>query len=418
MTDHRKDRIAHEALQCSKCGACLTVCPVYRQKLVEGVSPRAKVQLSKHYTEQDLATSSHLNTLVNSCLMCGHCTVACPSGVEHKSLFMRMRGYMAADHGKGWHQKVLYHFLSHEQQLQLASRFGKLGRNYLLENLAREYKIGQIPVKRLPKFNKRPFREQIRENNPAAETSRGTVLYFTGCATNYLSDQNGHALVRILGAMGFNVEIPKDQVCCGLPIFVSGNLEKARGNILTNIKTFNRNDIVAVVTDCATCGSALHGEYEIVLKELGLDTKAAEELGKKVTDASVFILKHFDLLEPHLDPHSTRYKVTYHQPCHLSNGQGITTEVEALLKQLPNVKYVRATDYDHCCGGGGTFFYDHPEISHRIVTKKIENARETGADLWLTGCSGCSINLTGNLSETDTISVENILVLIKRTLKN
>ena len=408
---------APEVLQCSKCGACLPFCPVYLEKMEEGASPRAKVQLSKHYTEQNLATSSHLSSLINRCLMCGNCTAACPSGVEHPSLFMRMRSYMATDHGEGWHLKVLYHFLSHEQQLRLASRFAKLGRNHMLNYLAREFKVGNIPAKRLPKFSKRPFREQVAEKVLPDTTSRGTILYFTGCGTNYIYDQVGHALCRILGTMGFQVEIPKAQVCCGLPLFIHGNLEKAAANIETNIKLFNRDDIVAVVTDCATCGSALHKEYGIVLKELGLATEMAEELSGKVRDTSEFILDNYDLLEPHLNSGAEKQKVTYHMPCHLRNGQGLTTEIETLLKRLPHVDYTRAEDYDRCCGGGGTFFYDHPDTSHKIVSKKIENARATGANLWVTGCPGCSINLSGNLQEEDNISVEHILVLIEQALK-
>lgn len=408
---------APEVLQCSKCGACLPACPVYLQKLEEGASPRAKVQLSKHYTEQNLATSSHLSSLINRCLMCGNCTAACPSGVEHLSLFMRMRSYMATDHGEGWHLKVLYHFLSHEQQLRLASRFAKLGRNHMLDHLAREFKVGNIPAKRLPKFNKKPFREQVAETISPDTDSRGTILYFTGCGTNYVYDQVGHSLCRILNVMGFQVEIPRPQVCCGLPLFIHGNLEKAASNIKTNISLFNRDDIVAVVTDCATCGSALDKEYGMVLKELGMDTETAEELSSKVHDIGEFILANYTLLEPHLDPQAARQKVTYHMPCHLRNGQGITTEIETLLKRLPHVDYTRAEDYDQCCGGGGTFFYDHPETSHQIVSKKIKSARKTGADLWVTGCPGCNINLSGNLQETDNISVEHILLLIERALK-
>lgn len=408
--------IAPEVHHCSKCGACLHVCPVYLQKMEEGVSPRAKVQLSRRYTEKNLVTSSHLNSLVNHCLMCGNCTAACPSGVQHQSLFMRMRSYMATDHGEGWHLKALYHFLSHEQQLRLVSRFARLGRNHMLEQVAREFKVGNIPAKRLPKFNRQPFREQAVEKIASNGQSRGTILYFTGCGTNYLYERVGHALCRILTVMGFQIEIPRSQVCCGLPMFIHGNMEKAATNIKTNIKLFNRKNIVAVVTDCATCGSALHKEYGIVLEELGLSTGEAEELGSKVRDIGEFILANFSLLEPHMDPCATRQKVTYHMPCHLRNGQGVTTEIEALLKRLPHVDYTRAVDYDHCCGGGGTFFYDHPETSHKIVSRKIRNAIATGADTWITGCPGCSINLSGNLQESDNITIEHILLLIEQGL--
>jgi len=289
---------APEVHHCSKCGACLHVCPVYLQKMEEGAGPRAKVQLTRHYTERSLPTSEYLNNLVNCCLMCGNCTAACPSGVQHQSLFMRMRSYMTTDHGEGWHHKVIYHFLSHEQQLRLASRFARLGRNHMLKYLSREFKIGNIPARRLPEWNQQPFREQTPEEPLAEADSRGTILYFTGCGTNYIYDQVGHALCHILKIMGFRVEIPESQVCCGLPLFIHGNLKKAANNITTNVKLFNREDIVAIVTDCATCGSALHREYSNVLKELGLATEAAEKMSTRVRDIGEFILTNYALLEP------------------------------------------------------------------------------------------------------------------------
>jgi glycolate oxidase iron-sulfur subunit len=394
------------------------VCPVYRQDNEEGCSPRAKVQLAKHYALEELASSDRLNSLVNRCLMCGNCTAHCPSGVQHQRLFMRMRSYMATDHGEGWHLKVLYHFLSHELQLQLASRFAKVGRNLMLEHLAREVKVGNIPAKRLPKINKQPFRSQVPEKLPPSAPSQGTVLYFTGCGTNHAYDRVGHALCRILTRMGFEVEIPPGQVCCGLPMFTHGNLKKSVKNIQTNVELFNRDDIVAVVTDCATCGSALHKKYSMVLEELGLDHEQADQLGEKVRDIGEFILEHYALLEPHLGNGRPKVKVTYHMPCHLRNGLDVKNEIEQLLQKLPHIEYIRAEGYDTCCGGGGTFFYDHPELSHKIVTKKIENAKATAAQLWVTGCPGCAINLSGNLEASDNLSVVHLLEMIEQGLNN
>lgn len=58
-----------------------------------------------------------------------------------------------------------------------------------------------------------------------------------------------------------------------------------------------------------------------------------------------------------------------------------------------------------CCGDGGTFFYDYPELSEQMVSRKVANARASGATLWLTGCPGCRINLAGNLGDEDRIEV-------------
>lgn len=407
---------AEEVHQCVKCGACLAVCPVYAELRNETASPRAKVQLIGHYAENGLPPSKHLNDLVDRCLMCGACASNCPGGLRHNRLFMRMRAHLGADIGENWRLKVLYHFLSHDQQLAFAARFARFGRNVVMENVAREARLGNIPVKRLPKFNVRPFRDQVPEISMPAGDAKGTVLYFTGCGTQHVFEAVGHAVVTVLTAMGFRVEIPKGQVCCGLPMFAHGRMSAAQENIETNIDLFNREDVVAVVTDCATCGSALRSEYADVLRELGLPAGNAERLSVRVRDVSEFILANYALLEPKLDPDISAETVTYHAPCHLRNAQGVKTEVIELLKRLPHVTYVQSSDFDACCGGGGTFFYDHPEVSHRIVSKKIENALATGAKYWLTGCPGCTVNLAGNLSDTDTIAVMHPVQLVEQAL--
>ncbi|MBW2369379.1 MAG: (Fe-S)-binding protein [Deltaproteobacteria bacterium] len=417
MTTTKNHMKHEEVFQCSKCGACLTTCPVYDQLREETAAPRAKIQLIRHYAEKRLPPSEYLNDIVNRCLMCGTCTTNCPSGVRHAGLFMRMRAGMAADYGEDWHLKVLYHFLSHEQQLKFAAKFARFGRNVVMEKVAREVKIGNIPVKRLPKLNAGPFRDQVPEISNPVDGPIGTVLYFTGCGTNHAFDAIGHAVVKVLTTMGFRVEIPKGQVCCGLPMFAHGSMSTARKNIETNISLFNRDGISAVVTDCATCGSALKSEYPHVLEELDRPVENAQKLATRVQDVSEFILANYARLAPKLNPNAARETVTYHAPCHLRNAQGVKAEVIQLLSKLPHIDYVQSADYDSCCGGGGTFFYDYPDISHQIVSKKIENAMATDANYWVTGCPGCTVNLSGNLPDDAKISMIHPVQLISRALK-
>ena len=409
---------AEEVYQCGKCGLCLTACPVYGQMLDEAVSPRGKIQQIRQYAEKNLPASAHLNELVHYCLMCQACTANCPSGVRHDVLFMRMRTRMTHEYGDEWLKKAIFHFRSHEQQLDFASRIARLGRNKVLTHLVRDVKVGAIPVKNLPHFNRRAFRSQVGLTIEPCGDEKGVIYYFTGCATNYLFESVGHAAVKVLTRMGFKVVIPQDQVCCGLPLFFHGAGAQAQANMLKNISVFNQPDIVAVITDCATCGSALGKEYPAVLKELGLDTQAAQTLAAKVKDISAFVYENIDQITPHLNFKRSQRTVTYHSPCHLRNTQGVEAQVENLLNSLPGVNYVRTKDMDSCCGGGGTFFYDHPAISQKIVTPKIDNARATGAELWAAGCPGCRLNLAGNLDDTDKIELIHPIQLVAASLSS
>ncbi len=407
-----------EIFRCGKCGICIQTCPVYQEDLNELTTPRGKMQLIRHYCEGDLASSRHLQQVVSKCLMCGGCTAFCPSGIDHESIYMAMRKNMQEDHGEDWKKRIFFHLLTHEQQLKFSAGLAAKGQNSFFEILYKDIKLGNIKLSVMPRLNKKPFREAAPEIwLSETEKARGTVLYFVGCSTNYAYEKIGHAVVKVLKAMGLKVEILADQVCCGLPIYLKGGLETARQNIEKNISLFSRDDVEAVITDCATCGSALSSGYIKVMKELGGDIAAAEKLAVKSVDISRFIVRHFDWLKDKINPEARRTKVTYHAPCHERNHGGSHAALK-LLDLLPNVEYVPAEDFDQCCGGGGTFFYDFPEISKKIVDKKIANARATGADFWVTGCPGCSINLAGNLDKEDHIRLIHPVELIADSLEN
>ncbi|MCF8040050.1 MAG: (Fe-S)-binding protein [Desulfohalobiaceae bacterium] len=386
--------------ECNKCGLCLVNCPVYRESREEPVSPRAKVQLIKHYWDFDLPGSAYLKDLISTCLMCGNCTATCPSGVEHDVLFSRMRFEMIQDYGQEWSLKALFHFLSHEQQLRFAAKMARFGRSLASKRLLNRYKLGAISLERTPPFNPVPFRRQWPRVNEPDFASRGTVLYFTGCATNHVYADVGRSVVAVLLKMGFRVEIPANQVCCGMPFFLNGRPDRAGEMIEKNLHCLNREDIEAVVVDCATCGSALRKEYPRILSELGLSAEAAKELSTRVRDVSEFIADRLDLINPLLRESGSRQIVTYHAPCHLRNWQGIGPHgIEKLLSCLPGVEYKAVADRDRCCGGGGSFFLKHPEISKGIVSGKIASIENSGASVLATGCPSCRVNFAGNMDQ-------------------
>ena len=409
---------SNEVYRCGKCGICLQVCPVYEQLRDESASPRAKVQLIRHYAEHSLATSKKLNQIVSRCLMCGACNIACPSQVGHEKLFMRMRSNMAKDHGRDWLKRLLFYFLSHEEQLKKAAGIAAFGQTVVPDKILNNFLLRNLRISNLPKLNSPPFREQYPYVVRPEGESVGTVLYFTGCGTNLLYDNIGRAVVEVLTTMGFTVEIVPDQVCCGMAMFLRGELEKAKANIIKNITLLNRPDSVAVITDCATCGGALKTGYREVLKELQCSTSDAEQLAGKVRDISEFILEYWEKIEPHIikSEQKQRVTVTYHSPCHLRNSQGGKDMVEQLLGRLPNVDYRPSSDFDKCCGGGGTFFYDYPEVSQKMVETKIQNALKTGADYWVTGCPGCSLNLAGHLESANDIAVVHPIDIVYKAL--
>ncbi|WP_319550528.1 (Fe-S)-binding protein [Desulfogranum marinum] len=414
MNLHQCDR--SEAQECARCGICLEKCPVYQTTLDETVSPRSKVQLSRFVTEDKLSLSDPLNEVFSKCLMCGTCTAGCPSSLAHDLLFMKLRSALSSELGTTWPLRIIYHLLSDQKKLKFAAGVARFGRNKVLKGLFRDVDIGDYNLKQVPKLNARPFLDQMPETNTHVGDYQGTVLYFTGCATNHIFEDTGKSIVRVLTIMGYDVVIPKGQVCCALPIFIHGETDKAASNIEKNIKLFNQDDALAVLTDCATCGSALRHGYGALLKSLGRPAEEAVSLSKKVFDASEFIADHFELLAPHLNANATVQPVTYHNPCHLRNAQGVQNKVEKLIAKLPSIDFRPSVDADSCCGGGGSFAYEHPDIAGKIAAKKIQHAKETGARLWATGCPGCHLHLRLHLKPDDPLKMVHPIQLVDENL--
>lgn len=401
---------------CGKCGLCLNVCPVYLTLKEEQVSPRAKMHLIKAHDNDAMASSPLLKEIVSKCLMCGSCAATCPSGIDHYSTFMEMREKMVKAHGESPAIKSLVYLLGREYRLKFSTGLARTGQKLLPDRVAEKFKLGNIPIKNFPELNPIPFRAANDTIIFPDRKPLGKVVYFTGCATNYLYDDTGSALIGILKHMGYQVIIPGDQTCCAIPLLFHGAKDKALKNIFTNIKALKGHDADQILVDCSTCGEALRNEYPGIVESQGKDPGDARAIALKTTGILTFIDQNFDCLEFDPDP-AKQVSVTYHAPCHTKNNSQSHIIVENLLQKLPFVNYKRTADADVCCGGGGTFFYEYPEVSKKMVDKKIENAKAVQASLWLTDCPVCRMNLAGSIAVEDNLQVMHPVTLIYSALK-
>lgn len=390
------EQLREEVHNCIRCGLCVNACPVYKQLYFEGASPRGKVQLIKKILEGALELSENFSRLLFTCLLCETCTVNCPSGLQPDRLMKAMRAEVYDKFGLPWQKRALFHLLSGDVLLPFCLFWGRAVENPLRFLLPGEGKVGTIPYARLPLLNSKPLLKQFPEVIPAQGPRVGRVLYFVGCATNYLFENVGKSVIDVLTRLGIEVVIPKGQACCGLPICLSGARKMALKNIERNLELFNRTDADAVITDCATCGAALKKEYPHILEEMGANAEAAQALSSRVQDISQY-LTSFDL-EKVLKP--VRRRVTYHDPCHLLRSQGVKDAPRNLLKRIPELEFVEMADADVCCGGGGTFQWEHPEVASGITSKKIQAIVETCSDQVASGCPGCRLQIHGNLGSS------------------
>jgi glycolate oxidase iron-sulfur subunit len=403
--------------RCNKCGLCIPSCPVYQQILTEAASPRGRVQLVKNFLEGNVSLSKRSKEIILTCLLCESCVVNCPSGVRQDQLFTDFREELVEQYGLDWKKRLIYTLLTNEKVLHSSMVFAKLGRNWLLETFAKGMRIGNIPVGKLPRVNPKPFRDRFEGVIRPEGKAEGRVFYFTGCFTNYFAGDVGQAVVNILKKLRLEIEIPSGQDCCGIAAILSGDGDLPLKNVKKNISLLARAEADAVLVDCATCGAAFKKEYISLLKRRGMDTAGAESLKKKTLDVMEYVAARMEKLPLAKKGSGEKIRVTYHDPCHLVRAQGVSEAPRKILKALPQVEYVEMEEANVCCGGGGAFQFDFPEVSKGITEKKIQHIRETGASVIVTGCPGCRLTIGGNMGEGDQISVLHPLQLLDEALR-
>lgn len=393
------ENVKEDLFNCLKCAMCQPVCPTYRVTRMERHAPRGRIQMVKHYLDGDLSISRGLQEALMSCILCEACATACPSGVRLDRVFENMRMELNETLGTKLPKKALFAALQNPLLMRLGARVARIGQDVLAVPLNVSHKIGNIPINRLPRFNKKPFRPEMGEMVPAVGKRKGRVLYFTGCATDLINADVGRAVVAVLTRLGFDVVIPKDQVCCSVPIFLSGARSEALPNIRRNLAIFDRDDADAIVVDCATCGGGLKKGIPHLMEDLGLEADQAHRVAAKVKDVSEIIAERIESLELQPPGKGSEVRVTYHDPCHLVRSMKVSSAPRKVLKALPGVDLAEMAGSDQCCGGAGSFQFEHAEISAGVTARKKENIRSTCAQIVATGCPGCRLTLSGNLYE-------------------
>jgi glycolate oxidase iron-sulfur subunit len=86
-------------------------------------------------------------------------------------------------------------------------------------------------------------------------------------------------------------------------------------------------------------------------------------------------------------------RVAYDDPCHLLHAQRIRQQPRQLLESIPELELVPVTDADFCCGAAGIYNLAQPELSQRILERKMEHIVAARPDVIATGNPGCIMQL-------------------------
>ena len=87
---------------------------------------------------------------------------------------------------------------------------------------------------------------------------------------------------------------------------------------------------------------------------------------------------------------------TYHDPCYLGRHNGLYDSPRAVIDAIPGLRRVemeKSRDRSFCCGGGGLMLFYEPIEDKRMGQLRVEMAREAGANVIVTACPFCMVNI-------------------------
>ena len=218
---------------------------------------------------------------------------------------------------------------------------------------------------------------------------------FIPCYVDALYPEVGVATYKLLKSLGLDVAYPLDQTCCGQPMANAG-FENMAGKIADSFdEKFAKYDyVVAPSASCAAFVKLYHprlakGNHECLTS-------------KKIMDVVEFI---HDVVKPSSLKSSFPHVVSVHNSCHGVRELGLSSPSERnvpqfnkiidLLRMVDGITIREPERKDECCGFGGMFSVEEPDVSTRMGEDKIARHMATGAE-YITGTdSSCHMHMQG-----------------------
>jgi glycolate oxidase iron-sulfur subunit len=382
--------------KCNRCGFCRAVCPSLTELGWESASPRGRIFLVGRVLSGKAPLTTEVVSRLDQCLLCRNCMTVCPVGAKFDQVMIAFRRLEAEELGVAKSKKLILGALADYRKLfsAIASTasvvehmsFKKRASNGAVFRLNKNTRI-------LPMMGGKPFLSQVQSVELAKPLKK--VAIFVGCHINFVGINVGRSVINVLARNGCSVVVPSAQVCCGVPFFASGEVDKAVAMVRQNIDVLSQVDADAIVYACGSCGTGLREWAQH--PEVGPEyIDKAQQLKGKIFEVGEYLIDQLGVARLPGLPKPTR--ITYHDSCHLAFS-GVKEQPRRLLKMLGNAEYREMADAGACCGSAGLFSGTQYPLSRKINEKKIKNILAVEPQIVTSGCPGCNLHMMDGLQK-------------------
>ena len=410
---------------------CLPTCPTYDATKLERNSPRGRIALMRAIADGNLGVTKEFSEEMYFCLGCLACETACPAGVSYAPMFESARAdieesgvldkpgrsvirslLLRVVFTRPWLLRAIGRALRWYQASGGEALVRMLGLTAILPKKLRE--LEPLTPRVQPDFSDALIAPIERTREP-----RARVGLLTGCVQDLVFPQVNRDTADVLLANRCDIFTPRAQHCCGSLHGHNGEIDAAREMARRNITAMEEaagplDTLDAIITNAAGCGSHLK-HYDHLLADDPAFAERARDWSVKVRDIHEWIVEIGPVVPAGQGSAQT---VTYHEACHLCHGQKITSQPRALLKLIPGLQLVEMKEATWCCGSAGVYNITQPEMSQKLLARKLGHIAATGAPVVASANPGCNVQLEAGVRAANAgVEVVHPITLLARAYR-
>jgi glycolate oxidase iron-sulfur subunit len=371
---------------CIDCGLCLPACPTFRVTGDESASPRGRIAAMRAVDRGVVGVDERFGEVMDLCLQCRACEVACPSLVQFGRLMEGARAEVTAqlpDWKAVATRTVFGRAIASRSAVVMLSWFAGVAQRMHLATALPGAAKNASALRSIPlPVPTTAGHEWVPEGEPI-----GTVGFLSGCVMDQWYSDVHVAVIQVLRIAGYRVVAPLNQTCCGALAAHEGAAYDAARMAGQNVEAFAEYDLVVV--DSAGCSAHMKG--------YGHWAEGGADLAGRIVDANELIARLID--DGSLPAaNSAGTPIAIQDPCHHRHAQGIVEEPRRILRAA-GYEPIETDPAGMCCGAAGAYQLFQPEMSDELGVLKAAQVEATGRSRVASANPGCEMQLRRLLSD-------------------